>query len=493
MEAMKVWVVGLDGAEDLILSLRHVWEAARTEELSVIEKVLSCAAAGDCSGSVCSLLAASPPEIIVLCVTCPMRQKAGEVLAVLHKNFAEIPVICVLESTWDHSWLSILDAGAADFVIPPVRTDELLLRMRRQRRRETTVESQVSQLKLKLGLKQFVGESPSLISAIRQIPRLAQCDASALITGETGTGKEMVARAIHYTGSRSSFPFVAVNCGAIPAELVENELFGHEQGAFTSANTAMRGLIHDADKGTLFLDEIDSLPLPAQVKLLRFLQDKTYRPLGARKPCRADVRIIAASNANLEEAVRTGRFRSDLFYRVNVLPLTMPSLRNRKEDIPRLARHFAEKVAREMNGAPKEISRLAMQKLICYHWPGNIRELENIIQRAAVLAEQPMIQSVDIMLPGPGEVTESASFKTLKAAMIFNFERDYLQQLLKACNGNITQAAKAAHKNRRAFWQLLRKHNLQLPRRFDSVELRLDKFPLRQDEIVLEKTQQRTA
>jgi transcriptional regulator with PAS, ATPase and Fis domain len=342
------------------------------------------------------------------------------------------------------------------------------------------------EIKLKLGLEQFVGESQALVAAIRQIPKLARCDASVFITGETGTGKEMFARAIHYLSPRAGKPFIPVNCGAIPADLVENELFGHDAGAFTGATLTTRGLIHDADGGTLFLDEIDSLPLPSQVKLLRFLQDKIYRPLGSRKMCQADIRVIAASNANVEDAVRSGGFRSDLFYRINVLPLALPPLRDRKEDIVLLARHFTATRARELNSPAKELSQAALQKLVCYNWPGNVRELENIIQRAVVLAEQPLIQSGDIILPGATRRPNTESFKDLKAQMILHFERTYLQRLLTTHEGNITRAAKAANKNRRAFWQLLRKHKLQFhrppsevsPSRADD-RSRLDKVWLR--------------
>ncbi|HXI70012.1 MAG TPA: sigma-54 dependent transcriptional regulator, partial [Verrucomicrobiae bacterium] len=281
--------------------------------------------------------------------------------------------------------------------------------------------------------------------------------------GETGTGKEMFARALHYLSFRSGHPFIPVNCGAIPAELVENELFGHERGAFTGATTSVRGLIHDADGGTLFLDEIDSLPLQTQVKLLRFLQDRTYRALGARTVCDANVRVMAASNALIEEAVRVGKFRSDLFYRINVLTLKLPPLRARKDDIPLLTRHLIAKYRHESSGPVLGISHAALQKLMCYDWPGNVRELENVIQRAVVLSEQPTIHSEDIVLPTEQDFPETSSFKTLKAHVVINFETAYLQRLLGEQQGNISRAAKAAGKDRRAFWQLLRKHKLHLP------------------------------
>jgi DNA-binding NtrC family response regulator len=251
-----------------------------------------------------------------------------------------------------------------------------------------------------------------------------------------------------------------VNCGAIPSELVENELFGHEAGAFTGASSAVRGLIHDAEGGTLFLDEIDSLPLQTQVKFLRFLQDQEYRPLGARKTSQADIRVIAASNANLEGVVRSGAFRADLFYRLNILPLKLPALRERREDIPMLARHFVAKYARELSMPLKELSRNALERLSVYEWPGNVRELENTIERAIVLSEHSFITGEDICLPEPHGSSEEMSFKVRKAHAVAEFETAYVRGLLSVNDGNISKAARAAKKNRRAFWQLMRKHNI---------------------------------
>ena len=386
-----------------------------------------------------------------------------------------------LESGPPEEVLAILEAGARDFAVLPLRAEDFLPRLRRLRParngRETGTK-EINERQERLGLGQIIGESARFAEAVRLIPKLARCEASVFITGETGTGKEMFARALHYLSARAGRPFIPVNCGAIPAELVENELFGHERGAFTGANAAVRGLIHDADGGTLFLDEIDSLPLPAQVKLLRFLQDRTYRALGAREVRQADVRVVAAANTDLEAAVQAGKFRSDLFYRINILTLQLPPLRERKGDIAALARHFVAKHARECSRRELEISPDALQKLLCYEWPGNVRELENIIQRAVVLCEQPAIQSADIVLP-VGGFLESASFKALKARVVLNFEKDYLQRLLASHEGNISRAAKAASKDRRAFWQLLRKHQLHLTSAPPRPASRPDNFRLR--------------
>jgi two-component system, NtrC family, response regulator GlrR len=311
------------------------------------------------------------------------------------------------------------------------------------------------------GLRHLLGESPDFVSQARKIPVIAKCDANVLIAGETGTGKEVFARAIHYCSVRADKPFVPVNCGAIPVELVENELFGHERGAFTTAMTLQAGLIEEANGGTLFLDEIDCLPVLAQVKLLRFLQEKEYRPLGAARIRKADVRVIAASNLNLEEAVGNGRVRKDLFYRLNIISFTLPPLRERREDIALLAYHFLNKYSNEFNKDVDEFTPDAVRRLTVYSWPGNVRELEHVIERAVVLCEGPTLNSSDIVLSSlPGECQES--LQEAKAREIARFEKNFIQGLLRASGGNITRAAEAAQKNRRAFWQLIQKHRIDV-------------------------------
>ena len=313
-------------------------------------------------------------------------------------------------------------------------------------------------LKVKLGLGQLIGQSPAFLAAISKIPTIARCDANVLISGETGTGKEVCARAIHYLSARSTKPFIAVNCGAVPTELVENELFGHERGAFTDARDGQRGLIAEAEGGTLLLDEIDGLPLLAQVKILRFLQEKEYRPLGATKAKTASVRIITATNANLEEAVSQGKFRQDLYYRINIIPLVLPPLRNRPDDIVLLARHFLEKFVIEYAKPVVEFSPEVLRMLQAYSWPGNIRELEHTIERAVALATNTTLSEVDIAISAANPPVTLESFQTAKDRVVDQFEHTYLKAVLLAHTGNITKAAQAAGKNRRAFWQLLHKH-----------------------------------
>ena len=311
-----------------------------------------------------------------------------------------------------------------------------------------------------MGLGQIVGQSPSLLAQLSRLRQVSACGATILISGETGTGKELFARAAHYLSRRSAGPFVALNCAAIPADLIENELFGHVRGAFTGALSSHPGLLDEATGGSLFLDEIDSLSLPVQAKLLRFLQEKEYRPLGSTKPVRADVRVIVASNTSLEEAVRIGKFRQDLYYRINVISLPLPSLRNRREDIPLLAQHFVEKYANEFGRPARFLTLAATERLTGHSWPGNVRELENVIQRAVLLCEGDSVTDEMIGIPASADGPFDESFRARKTRAIQDFERGYLTTLLHRHHGNISAAARSAKKNRRAFWQLLRKHRL---------------------------------
>ncbi len=307
----------------------------------------------------------------------------------------------------------------------------------------------------------LVGESEVFLRTLEKIKLFAGTGATVLITGETGTGKELFARAIHYHGVRRGQPFIPVNCGALPDALIENELFGHSKGAYTDAASAERGLVAEAHGGTLFLDEIDALSFPAQAKLLRFLQRGEYRPVGCAKFAYADVRVVVASNADLLVLVQEKRFREDLFYRLHVLSVTIPPLRYRFGDLPLLAAHFAEHYGRVHGYGPVSVSEEALHKLMAHSWPGNIRELEGVLQRAVLHSGGGTIETYHVELAGAMVAeTTSGTLSQAKMTAMQEFERTYLINLLRVHRGNITHAAKAAGKERRSFQRLLTKHQL---------------------------------
>lgn len=313
--------------------------------------------------------------------------------------------------------------------------------------------------------KRLIGRAPAFVKLLRRVAAMASSDASVLLTGETGTGKEVCAQAIHYASRRARGPWVAINCAAIPPELVEDELFGHVRGAYTHAIGSRQGLVREAEGGTLFLDEIDSMPLAAQAKLLRFLQDKQYRVVGASALHSADVRVVAASNRDLRLAAASHTFRQDLFFRLNVLGLTLPPLRERREDIAMLALHFLGQANHEARRHLVGLTPAALRALQAHEWPGNVRELKHALQRAVLTAQGCTVKAEDIELDGAAPVADGpVSFRDAKAQAVESFERSYLEQLLVQNDGNISRAALAAQKNRRAFFELLRRHSINAER-----------------------------
>lgn len=427
-----------------------------------VELVCSAASLRDCNQDDISALASrSKPDLSFLIVP-PSVTGVTQVVETLRRATSGRPVAVVVEETSPINLRELLKAGASDFIVAPLRTADVLARVMRLLEPVNREKVLFDTIKEMQGLKRLIGTSPAFIAEMRKIPLIAKCSAAVLIQGETGTGKEMCARAIHYLSSQADKPFVPINCGAIPADLVENELFGHRSGAFTGARTSQPGLIEEANGGTLFLDEVDSLPMVAQVKLLRFLHDGEYRPLGSTKVRRASVRIIAATNTDLEGSVARGKMRQDLYYRLNIVPLILPPLRHRAEDVILLAGHFLAKYAAEFGRQVTEFSPEALRALATHHWPGNVRELEHAVQRAVVLSEQDVIHLSDLSLPFEQSNLEPESLQQAKARMVRQFERNYIRGLLAAYKGNITRAAKAAGKNRRAFWELIRKHRIDV-------------------------------
>jgi two-component system response regulator GlrR len=316
----------------------------------------------------------------------------------------------------------------------------------------------------------LVGESPAFLELLRSVERVARHGAATvLIRGETGTGKELVARAVHYLGARRDFPFVPVNCGALPDMLAENELFGHRPGAYTGATDESIGLLRLAHRGTLFLDEVDALPAKTQVALLRFLQDGTFRPLGASREEVADVRIVAASNRCLKEEVRANRFRADLYFRLNLIALEVPPLRDRAGDVRILSEHFLKECARRYRLPDKHLNDGSLGGLGDYAWPGNVRELENLIHRAYLLCDDEQLkfstpEASSAPAPAKPQAPDgdlhSLSYRTAKSRALQEFDRSYLTQLIQRASGNVTKAAQLAGKERRALGKLLKRYGI---------------------------------
>jgi two-component system, NtrC family, response regulator GlrR len=320
---------------------------------------------------------------------------------------------------------------------------------------------------------ELIGKSPAFTSAMQLVQRIARHDATVFIEGETGTGKELVARTIHYCSARVAHPFIPINGGVIPDTLLESELFGHRRGTFTDAKTDRPGLVTLADRGTLFLDEIDALTPKAQVALLRFLQDRRFRPLGARAEMQADVRIIAASNRDLETLAAGGQFRLDLLFRIKVLYVKLPPLRERCGDARLLAEHFLDQCARQYGAPPKRLHPRTLEWLDHYAWPGNVRELENLVQRAFLLADgdevlverprSPLSGRMDDTDPcgPPAAPTQVAcAYRVARAKALDLFNQQYLSQALVRAQGNVTRAARMAGKDRRSFGRLLTRYGV---------------------------------
>jgi DNA-binding NtrC family response regulator len=317
-----------------------------------------------------------------------------------------------------------------------------------------------------MSLKPWVGESTAHRGLLDLIERVACTDVEILISGETGVGKEQYARFAHARSARRQGPFVAVNCGSIPAELFENELFGHVAGAFTGARPSAAGIVESAAGGTLLFDEVDALAPHNQVKLLRFVQEREYRRLGDTQARRADLRIIAATNTDLVRAAREGRFRDDLLFRLRVVPVVVPPLRERPEDVLPLVDAFVDWYAQEYARPPIRFTAAARRALAQYRWPGNIRELENAVRNLTCVRPGSVVDADQLpLLVEPSGRAPAGSFRGAKSALVAEFERKYLEEALAAAGGNIARAARTAGKPRRAFFELMRKHGVVAPRR----------------------------
>ncbi len=403
-----------------------------------------------------------------------IRMPKMDGISTLRKIKASTPetvVIMITAYASADTAIKAMKEGAYDYITKPFKVEEIKLIIKnalekKNLQKENILLKQVVRDRFHFG--NIIGQSPKMVALYDLLEKVSPTKTNILITGESGTGKELVAKAIHYNSPRKEKPFVTLNCGAIPESLIESELFGHMKGAFTDAIATKKGLFEVADEGTIFLDEISELPLLMQVKLLRVLQDKEFKRVGGTEDIRVDVRIIAATNKDLEEAVKEKRFREDLFYRLNVIQIKLPPLRERKEDIQILASHFLKKYSQELSKAISKISPEALQILLNYEYPGNVRELQNIIERAVALegsqeltphnlssylSEQPLLKKgpIDIEIPSEGIDLEK---------MVEDLERSLLLKALDRTKGIKKKAAELLHINFRSMRYRLEKYGL---------------------------------
>ncbi|SLM47289.1 Transcriptional regulatory protein ZraR [Nitrospira japonica] len=383
-----------------------------------------------------------------------------ELLSAIKRLYPDIGVVLMTAFGSVETAVEAMKHGASDYLTKPVKKEELL-RVIERVIREASLRREVSRLRKEVhkeySFHQILGKSKPMQTLFDLIQRVADSPSNILITGESGTGKELVAKAIHYNSDRKASPFVPVNCAAIPEQLLESELFGHVRGAFTDAKADKRGLFEEAQKGTLFLDEISELPLILQAKLLRAIQEKDIRRVGATKSVAVDVRVIVATNLNLAEEVKARRFRDDLYYRLNVIELKLPSLRERREDIPLLIEAFLRKCGHARGNGVKAVGESALAMLIDYDWPGNVRELENVIERAVTLSRGEKILPEDLPAPvqgsrGDRRILDEAAEKTLP---LHEVEKEYIRKILEKTGGNKYRAAHLLGIDRKTLYRKL--------------------------------------
>jgi two-component system, NtrC family, response regulator GlrR len=392
------------------------------------------------------------------------HQNGITLMGKLHLINPAMPAIILTAYGSIESAVEAVKRGAYTYVCKPFNTPELLSQIEKAlkaSKRDAEIKKLNGGLAKSYNFANIVTKSDKMLKVLEQVSRIAPIDSTVCIYGESGTGKELVARSLHLASLREGKNFVAINCAAIPDTLLESELFGYEKGAFTGAHRSTKGLFTEAHEGTIFLDEIGNMPLSTQAKFLRVLQERQFYPIGSKKPMDVDVRVIVATNRDLEDEVKKGNFREDLLYRVHVIPVYLPPLRERKEDIPLLAEYFLKRYSQKMGKTVAGLNPLALQKLMRYDWPGNIRQLENTIEYAVAMTQHNMITEELISLTK----TESQepfheSLKTLKAAKNA-FMRHYLINLLKTTKGNVSKAAEMAGQYRTNFHNVLKKHNVK--------------------------------
>jgi len=418
-------------------------------------------AAGDGEQAL-ALLEKEPVDLVVTDVRLPGIGGLEALKAIKELNPEIVVIIMTAFGSIDQAVQAVKE-GAYDYINKPFKIDEMLLTMEKaleERRLRHEVTTLRKELRTRYHFESIIGKSRAMQEVFSLIEQVGGSRSTVMIYGKSGTGKELVAKAIHYNSQRASKSFVAVNCAAIPSELLESELFGHEKGAFTGAIATKVGKFELATGGSLFLDEVGSMRLDLQAKILRALQEREIERVGGTRTIKIDVRVIAATNRDLKKAVEEDAFREDLYYRLNVVPITLPDLKDRQEDIPLLANHFMQKFAQESNPAIREISKEAMAILLSYPWPGNVRELENVIERAVTLGHGPAIQPSDLpqhLAGGAGPVEKAL----VHEATLEDLERDYIKAVLRQTKGHQIRAAAILGIDRRTLYRKIRRYNIR--------------------------------
>jgi len=404
-----------------------------------------------------------PADLVVTDVRMPGLSGMEALRAIKELNPEIVVIIMTAFGSIDQAVQAVKE-GAYDYINKPFKIDEMLLTIEKaleERRLRHEVSALRQELRTRYHFENLIGKSRAMQEIFGLIEQVAGSRSTVMVYGKSGTGKELVAKAIHYNSPRTSRAFVAVNCAAIPAELLESELFGHERGSFTGAIATKVGKFELATGGSLFLDEVGSMRLDLQAKILRALQEREVERVGGTRTIKIDVRVIAATNRDLKKAVEEGAFREDLYYRLNVVPITLPDLKDRQEDIPLLANHFVQKFAQESNPAIREISKEAMAVLMSHAWPGNVRELENVIERAVTLGHGPAVLPADLPpnLAGGANPLERA---LAREATLEDLERDYIAMILQRTKGHQIRAATILGIDRRTLYRKIRRYGLKL-------------------------------
>ncbi len=411
------------------------------------------------------LVADASPDLVLLDIALP-GMDGLEVLTELKRLYATLPVIIISAYGSVENAVKATRLGAYDFIEKPPHADNILLTVRNALEMARLFEENRRLRQQAAPSREIIGKSEGIRRLREQLRVVAPTNASVLITGENGTGKELVARALHFLSRRSHRPFVEVNCAAIPEDLIESELFGHEKGAFTGATSRRQGKFDQAHEGTLFLDEIGDMSLKTQAKILRILEEQRFERVGGGRPIQVEVRIVAATNKNLEEEIAKGTFREDLYHRIKVIPLAVPPLREHREDIPLLATHFLRELARENDSPPKTFTPGALEALTAFPWPGNVRELKNFVWRLAILTPSQTIDLTD--LPGspaaieapPGDLEALLLMPTFREARA-RFEKEFLRRKLAQCQGNVSLAAEKIGLERSHLYRKLKAYGLE--------------------------------